>query len=65
MPEAFNLLANIHAFPKHIAYIVTHNCTVNMHGREGHGKPIDQMLLSITICKYNQVIRNRMNYLVN
>jgi len=43
--EAFNLPANIHAsFPKHIAYIVTHNRTINMHGREGHGKPIDQML---------------------
>ena len=43
--EAFSLLANLHAsFPKHIAYIVTHNRTINMHGREGHGKPIDQTL---------------------
>ena len=37
--KAFNLLANIHAtFPKHIV------CTVNMQGRKGVRKPIDQML---------------------
>lgn len=31
-------------FPRHIAYIVTHNRTVNMDGRPGHGKPMDQMM---------------------
>ena len=43
--EAMNLLANINAsYPKWLAYIVTHNRTVNTHGKAGHGKPIDQML---------------------
>ena len=43
--EAVNLLANLQAdFPRHIAYIVTHNRTVNTDGRPGHGKPIDQMV---------------------
>ena len=43
--EAYNLLCNLQAtYPKHIAYIVTHNRTVNLHGTPGRGKPIDQML---------------------
>ena len=43
--EALNLLCNLAAtFPRHIAYIVTHNRTVNTQGKDGHGKPIDQML---------------------
>ena len=43
--EAMNLLANINAsYPKWLTYIVTHNRTVNTHGKAGHGKPIDQML---------------------
>ena len=38
--EAMNLLANINAsYPKWLAYIVTHNWTVNTHGKAGHGKP--------------------------
>lgn len=43
--EALNLLSNLAAnFPQHIAYIATHNRTVNTQGKYGHGKPIDQML---------------------
>ena len=43
--EALNLVANLKAdFPKHIAYIATHNRTVNISGKPGHGKPIDQMV---------------------
>ena len=43
--KAVNLLANIKAdFHKHIAYLATHNRTVNSDGRAGHGKPIDQMV---------------------
>ncbi len=43
--EAVCLIANLKAdFPRHIAYIVTHNRTVNTDGRLGHGKPIDQMV---------------------
>jgi len=43
--EAFNLICNLQAtFPKHVAYIAMHNRTVNIEGKPGHGKPIDQML---------------------
>lgn len=43
--ESVHLLSNLTAsFPKHIAYIVTHNRTVNTRGKPGHGKPIDQHL---------------------
>ena len=43
--EAVNLLANVQAdFPRHIAYIVMNNRTVNTDGRPGYGKPIDQMV---------------------
>ncbi len=43
--EAVNLIANLKAdYPKHIAHIVTHNRTVNVHGIASRGKPIDQMV---------------------
>lgn len=43
--EAYNLLCNLKStHPNHIAHIVTHNRTVNIHGKPGRGKPIDQML---------------------
>ena len=38
--QTCNLSAN---FPKHIAYIATHNRTINMSGRAGEGKPVDQL----------------------
>ena len=42
---ASELLSNLTAtFPKHIAYIITHNQTVNTTGKPGHGKPIDQLM---------------------
>ena len=41
--EAANLIANLNAdWPRHIAYIVIHNHTVNTEGKPGKGKPIDQ-----------------------
>ena len=43
--EAANHLINVTArFPKHIAYIAVHNRTVNLDGKRGHGKPIDQLM---------------------
>ena len=43
--EAANLICNLQAdFPKHIAYIATHNRTVNTTGKPGCGKPLDQMV---------------------
>ena len=43
--ESVRLLANLSAdYPKHIAYIITHNGTVNMEGKPGRGKPMDQMI---------------------
>ena len=43
--EAANMIANIKAdFPAHIAYVATHNHTVNMQGKAGKGKPIDQLI---------------------
>lgn len=43
--EAVNLIAHIQAdFPKHIAYIATHNRTVNTTGKTGRGKPVDQLM---------------------
>ena len=43
--EAANLIANIKAdFPAHIAYIAIHNRTVNMQGKPGMGKPVDQLI---------------------
>lgn len=43
--EAIQLVANLKAdFPQHLAYIITNNRTVNIQGKIGHGKPIDQMV---------------------
>ena len=43
--EAASLVTNLKAdFPKYIAYIVIHNRTVNVDGKQGHGKLIDQMI---------------------
>ena len=43
--EAANHIVNVIAwFPKHISYIAVHNRTVNMDGKWGHGKPIDQAM---------------------
>ena len=43
--EAANLIVNLTArFPKHVSYIATHNRTVNMDGKQGHGKPLDQVM---------------------
>ena len=42
--EAANLICNLKAdLPKGMAYIATHNRTVNMMGRLGQGKPLDQL----------------------
>lgn len=38
-------LSNLAAhFPRHIAYIVMHNKSVNTSGKSNHYKPLDQML---------------------
>ncbi len=43
--EAINLIAHLEAdFPRHIAYIATHNRTVSTTGKPGSGKPIDQLM---------------------
>lgn len=43
--EAVNMIANIAAdFPRHIAYLATHNRTVNTEGKPGRGKPVDQLM---------------------
>ena len=43
--EAANLLANLKAdWSKSMAYIATHNRTVNRTGKPGRGKPIDQQI---------------------
>ena len=40
--ECVNMIANLCAdLPKHIAYIATHNRTVNTTGKIGHGKATD------------------------
>ena len=42
--ESVPLLTNLCAdLPKHLAYIATHNRTVNVEGKPGRGKPINQM----------------------
>ena len=41
--EAANLICNAN-FPKHMAYIATHNRSVNTKGKHGHGKPVHQMV---------------------
>ena len=43
--EEVHLISNLTArFPKHIAYIATHNRTVNISGIPGRAKPIDQLI---------------------
>lgn len=43
--EAVNLIAHLQAdFPRHIAYIATHNRTVSTSGKPGRGKPVDQLM---------------------
>ena len=43
--ESVRLLANLIAdYPRHISYIITHNRTVNVEGKPGRGKPVDQMM---------------------
>ena len=43
--EAANMLANLKAdWPKSIAFIHTHNRTVNMSGSSDGGKPVDQLI---------------------
>ena len=43
--EAANLLANLEAdWPPEIAFIHTHCRTVNVAGKPGHGKPVDQLI---------------------
>lgn len=52
--EAANLLANLSAdFSPRMAYIATHNRTVNTTGRPGKGKPID-----MAIEHHNLVLKN-------
>ena len=43
--EAVHHISNLTAtYPKHIAFIATHNRTVNISRRPGHGKPLDQLI---------------------
>lgn len=43
--ESVYLTCNLQAdFPRHMAYIATHNRTVNMSGKPGRGKPVDQLI---------------------
>lgn len=43
--EAVHLITNLVAdFPKHIAFICIHNRTVNIKGKPGQGKPVDQLI---------------------
>ena len=39
--QTCNLSAN---FSRHMAYIATHNRTVNISGKSGEGKPVDQLI---------------------
>lgn len=62
---ATNLIANVTArFPKQIAYITIHNRTVNMDGRLGHGKPVDQLMehynLYVPLMQCTVIIKFRM-----
>ena len=42
--ECVHMLASLCPdLPRHLAYIATHNRTVNMEGKPGRGKPIDQL----------------------
>ena len=43
--ECVHLIANLYAtLPKHQSYIAIHNRTVNIDGKPGKGKPLDQMM---------------------
>lgn len=43
--EAVYHICNLTAdFPKHMAFLATHNRTVNMSGKPGQGKPVDQLI---------------------
>ena len=43
--ESVHLIAKLYAkFPRHVAYIAMHNWTINIDGRPGRGKPIDQLM---------------------
>ena len=43
--ECVHHIANLCAeLPKHLSFIATHNRTVNMEGKAGRGKPLDQMI---------------------
>ena len=43
--EAAHMICSIQGdLPRHIAYIVVHNRTVNTDGKPGHGKPVDQLV---------------------
>ena len=45
MQPNVHLLAGLCAdLPKYVAYINTHNCTINIEGKPGQGKPINQMM---------------------
>ena len=45
MQQSVRLVANLIAdYPRHMAYIITHNRTVNVEGKPGRGKPVDQMM---------------------
>jgi hypothetical protein len=43
--ECVHHIANLCAdLPKHLSFIAIHNCTVNVEGKAGRGKPLDQMI---------------------
>ena len=43
--ESIHFTAKLSAdLPRHLSYIATHNRTVNMVGKPGHGKTIDQVM---------------------
>ena len=45
MLQSVHLSANLIAdYPRHIAYIIMHNRTVNVHGKPGRKRPVDQMM---------------------
>ena len=52
--EAALLICKLKAdFPRHIAYIATHNRTVKMTGKPGHGKPMDQLMQLVSAIANN------------
>lgn len=43
--ECVHMIASLCAdLPRHLSYIATHNRTVNVTGKPGRGKPLDQMI---------------------